>query len=60
MVVEIACQCDDLPSHSHVFKPYTFVDPETGVYHAEMLDTGDVRIWVDWKSVAREQMRSGT
>lgn len=52
MSVEFACTCDDLPSHSHVFRHEArLVD---GVRVAVPVDTGDVRIWVDWKAVARD------
>lgn len=46
--MEIACTCDDLPAHSHV---YIAKKEEKRLVMAE--DPFDVRIWVDWRSVAR-------
>lgn len=51
MVVEMACTCDDLPPHSHISRP-VMRDLGRGA-HWVPEDTGDVRIWVDWKEVAR-------
>lgn len=52
-MVEIACECGDgfgVP-HSHVFDRPIIIT-STG---RKMLsrDTGEVRIWVDWREVAR-------
>lgn len=52
MVVEIACTCDDLPSHSHVFR-HQVIEDRVGNKFVQPVDTGEVRIWVDWKEVAR-------
>lgn len=61
-MIEFACTCDDLPSHSHIFKPVRewviALGKET--YTGRMEDSGEIRIWVNWKDVARELMRSGT
>lgn len=51
MVVEIACTCEDLPAHSHVGQ---WVG---GSGQRRYEDTGEVRIWVDWKALARELCR---
>jgi hypothetical protein len=56
VVVEMACTCDDLPPHSHVFRHDMILD-RTGNRCAVPRDTGEVRIWVDWKEVARELAR---
>lgn len=61
MVVEIACQCGDLPAHSHIYTHVWVSNVETRHTHTLVeMEPFDVRIWVDWKTVAREQMRSGT
>lgn len=49
MVVEIACTCDDLPAHNHIYAPNPPRPGFAPTYH----DTGEVQIWVDWKAVAR-------
>lgn len=53
MVVEFACTCGDLPAHSHVG---AWVMQEDGL-DRYVVDPYDVRIWVDWKDVAREAIR---
>jgi hypothetical protein len=53
MSVEVACCCDELPAHSHVFR-HDVVEDRHGNRCARPVDTGEVRIWVDWKAVARE------
>jgi hypothetical protein len=59
MVVEIACTCDGLPSHSHLFTHTFLSDVATRHSYTQVeMEPFDVRIWVDWKTVAREQMRS--
>lgn len=55
-MIEIACRCDDLPSHSHIFEPVTQWVEGVRVYTGSMEDTGEVRIWVNWKDLARELM----
>lgn len=47
MSVEIACTSDELPPHSHVYE----FDLPPGEW-MQRRDTGEVRIWVDWKAVA--------
>lgn len=49
MSVEIACTCDGLPAHSH---RYELVMQAGKIL--EKRDTGEIRIWVDWKAVAHE------
>lgn len=60
MSVEIACTCDDLPAHSHVYRLGVDVDPmypdTTVVKYIQ--DEFDIRIWVDWKAVARDLMNT--
>lgn len=57
MSVEIACECDGLPAHSHV---YTTVSDPNGPsidgyrLRRRVADPFDVRIWIDWKALARE------
>lgn len=55
-MIEIACTCDDgagLP-HSHVLEPKRVPNPTMpAVRMTTMADTGWVRLWVDWKAVAR-------
>jgi hypothetical protein len=52
-------QCDGLPSHSHIFTHVFLTDVKTRHSYTQVeMDPFDVRIWVDWKTVAREQMRS--
>lgn len=46
--VEMACYCDDLPAHSHVYN--TVIDGRRIMY---VPDEFDVRIWVNWKELAR-------
>lgn len=52
---EIACTCDGLPAHSHVYR--VGLDPDltnpsqSVITHVQ--DPYDIRIWVDWKEVAR-------
>lgn len=53
MSVEMACYCGDLPAHSHVYEHLPYED-ERGVGHMASVPSGEVRIWVDWKQVARE------
>lgn len=53
MVVEVACTCDDLPPHSHVYERARVAGPG-GLPTLQMVPTDEVRIWVDWKAVARE------
>lgn len=54
MVVEIACTCDGLPAHSHVWRSGT---DDAGVPNGErLMDEYDVHIWVDWKEIAKELM----
>lgn len=55
MVVAIACQCDDLPAHSHAYKPI-LID---GVMRM-VEDPYDVIIWVDWKAIARSWTKTNT
>jgi hypothetical protein len=47
--MELACTCDDLPAHSHVYRPV-----REGKRIEMVLDPFDVRIWVDWRAAARE------
>ena len=52
-MTEIACECSDglgVP-HSHLF---TAIEVEG---RARYLPTREVRIWVDWKALARELCR---
>lgn len=54
---EIGCMCSGLPVHSHVYRSTidpakTAQDPVFRIRHE--LDPYDVRIWVDWKAVARD------
>lgn len=53
MSVEVACTCDDLPAHSHVYRTVNVA----GLTVQREPDPYDVRIWVDWKAVAKELMR---
>lgn len=48
MSVEIACTCDGLPAHSHI---YRFQPTPDGIA-PQRVDTGEVRVWVDWRAVA--------
>ena len=54
MSVELACHCDDLPAHSHVYGWAPELDEERQLHTMTRVDTGEARIWVDWKQVARE------
>lgn len=47
-VIEIACTCDDLPAHSHVYQP-----KQDGKRLTMVPEPFDVRVWVDWRAVAR-------
>lgn len=49
-MMEIACTCDDLPAHSHVYQAQKDEDNRR---INMVLDHFDVRIWVDWRAVAR-------
>lgn len=51
-MIETACQCPDGfgVAHSHVFKNLHVLGPGP---IAAMEDTGWVRLWIDWKAVAR-------
>lgn len=62
MVVEMACQCDDLPSHSHIasWVPVEAKPGQPPGMRAQYFDTGEVRIWVDWKAVARALLTGET
>lgn len=53
MSVEVACNCDDGfgLSHSHVYEPA--VEKVDGVDWLRSRPTGWVRLWVDWRAVAR-------
>lgn len=51
MVVTVACGCDDLPPHTHIYR--TVIDEKTQ-YIDTVVDEFDVRIWIDWKAIARE------
>jgi len=66
-MMEIACTCGGLPAHSHIFAQeirdepvaYTVASNGTTMPSATCkrvvpYDTGEVRIWVDWKALARE------
>lgn len=53
MSIEISCTCDGLPAHSHVFR-HDVVVGLNGQRRAQPVDTGEIRISVDWKAVARE------
>lgn len=48
-MIEVACTCDGLPPHSHVYRP-----EQHGQRLDMVLDPYDVRVWVDWRAVARE------
>lgn len=54
MSVELACTCDDLPAHSHVYRPQ-----QDGQLVKMVLEEFDVRIWVDWRDVARSFITQG-
>lgn len=52
-MIEIACTCDEgfgVP-HSHVYEHHRI--PGDNVPVARPCDTGWLRIWIDWKAVAR-------
>lgn len=49
-MIEVACTCDGLPAHSHVYRP---VVARGGRLHM-VIDPYDVRVWVDWRAVARD------
>lgn len=49
--MELACTCGDLPAHSHVYAP-----KQVGKRIIMTEDPFDVRIWVDWKAVARPEV----
>lgn len=50
---EIACTCDGLPPHSHIYRRVQY-----GKRIVMDVDPYDVRIWVDWKAVARPEAAS--
>lgn len=55
MTVSMACYCDGLPAHSHVYRHEPITDTQgriVGVNYRP--DEFDVHVWVDWKAVARE------
>lgn len=67
-MIEIACTCDGLPAHSHVPERATvrFANGHVATIPAETLELNagagweylerhppSIRIWVDWKAVAR-------
>jgi hypothetical protein len=55
-MIDIACTCEDLPAHSHIYQQVVPKQDYRGrVFVPE--DTGEIRIWVDWKAVARELAR---
>lgn len=57
MSVTIACECDGLPPHSHVgrWEGSATGDPRLMTW---VPDPFDVRVWVDWKTVARDATTS--
>ncbi len=53
MVVEVACECDGLPPHSHTGRWIVKV----GFRKAEWEpDPYDIRVWIDWRIVAHDLM----
>lgn len=47
-MIEIACTCDDLPAHNHVYRPQ-----QDGARITMVPEPFDVHIWVDWRAIAR-------
>lgn len=52
-MIEVACQCEGLPAHSHLPTRHAVVD---GVYQGVYDDPFYVRVWVDWREYARQVM----
>lgn len=52
-MIEVACTCEGLPAHSHLPTRWDTVD---GTYQAIFDDPFYVRIWVDWRAVAKSYM----
>lgn len=59
-MIEVACQCGNLPSHDHWIRTAEpFVDDGGCLTHG-YFDLDDIgRIWVDWKEVARALTTEG-
>jgi hypothetical protein len=53
-VIEVACLCDDLPAHSHVYQAQ-----QDGQRITMVPEPFDVRVWVDWRAVARSALTTG-
>jgi hypothetical protein len=60
--VEVACECDGFPPHSHVYRWQDAEGRTTGLLTERPKwapDPYDVRVWVDWKAVARVALTGG-
>ncbi len=49
-MIEEACTCEGLPAHIHLPTHWATID---GVYRPVFDDPFWLRVWVDWRTVAR-------
>lgn len=52
MSVEIACTCEGLPPHTHIMENIIIQTGPQSWDATTYRDSGEVRIWVNWKAVA--------